>query len=338
VRLADQQVLQRHAERFRRVRLFPGVGPLVLEQPGRLAAVDPGPHGVRGRRREQRLLDGGRRGQLLVLPGEEPGRAHPGPDRAEGERCRDLAAAADTARGEDGRLLADCVDDLRDQDHGGDLAGVPARLVALGDHDVHAAGDLPAGVLGLPGQRGDQHAALVRAGDDVGRRRAERVRDQPGRMAQRDLDVLARDRVQPAEHAVGGLGAVRQRRDAEPEQGLLDEVLMGGRDQLAEVGLPALGRDPGGHDHVDAVRAAVGVPVHPVQDGVQFGRVVEADAAQHAEAAGPADRGGDVLGRGEADDGVLDAEQVAERGGDRAAHRRVSRAGSWAAAYSRAQP
>ena len=49
---------------------------------------------------------------------------------------------------------------------------------------------------------------FVRTGDDVGRRRAERVRDQPRRVAQRDLDVLARDRVQPAQHAVGGLRAV----------------------------------------------------------------------------------------------------------------------------------
>ena len=219
---------------------------------------------------------------------------------------------------------------------------MPARLVALGDHDVHAAGDLPAGVFRLPGQRGHQHAALVRAGDDVGRRRAERVRDQPRGVAQRDLDMLARDRVQPAQHAVGGLRAVRQRRHPEPEQRLLDEVLVGLRDQLAEVLLPALGRDPGRHDHVDAVRAAVGVPVHPVQDRVQLGRVVEPDAAQHPQAAGPADRGGDVLGRGEPDDGMLDAEQVAEGGphgtAHGPAHRRVSRAGTWAPAYSRAQP
>jgi hypothetical protein len=200
-------------------------------------------------------------------------------------------------------------------------------------------------VLGLPGQRRHQHAALVRAGDDVGRRRAERVRDQPRGVAQRDLDVLAGDRVQPAEHAVGGVRAVRQRRDPEPEQGLLDEVLVRLRDQLAEVPLPALGRDLGRHDHVDAVRAAAGVPVHPVQDAVQLGRVVEPDAAQHPQAAGPADRGGDVLGRAEPDDGMLDAEQVAQggphgparRAAHGAAHRRVSRAGSWAPAYSRAQ-
>ena len=50
---------------------------------------------------------------------------------------------------------------------------------------------------------------------------------------------LRRDRVQPAEHAVGGLRAVRQRRYPEPEQRLLDEVLMGLRDQLAEVLLAA---------------------------------------------------------------------------------------------------
>ena len=327
MRLADQQILQWHAERVGGAFLLPGFGPLVLEQPGGLAAVDPGPGRVRGRGRQERLLDRGGRGQLLVLTRGQPGRTHPGPDRAQGERRRDLAAAADPARGEHRDARAHGVNDLGYQDHGGDLAGVPARLVALGDHDVHAVGDLPAGVLRLPGQRGHQHAALVRAGDDVGRRRAERVRDQPRRVAQRDLDVLAGDRVQPAEHAVGGLRAVRQRRHPEPEQRLLDEVLVGLRDQLGEVLLPALGRDPGRHDHVDAVRAAVGVPVHPVQDRVQLGRVVEPDAAEHPESAGPAHRGRDVLRRGESDDGMLDAEQVAEGGLHGPAHRRVSSAG-----------
>src|SRR6476661_1394165 len=117
------------------------------------------------------------------------------------------------------------------------------------------------------------------------------------------------------------LRAVGPRRYPEPEQRLLDEVLVGLRDQLGEVLLPALGRDQGRHDYVDAVRAPVGVLVHPVQARVQFGRVVEPDAAQHAEAAGPADRGGDVLRRGESDDGVLDAEQVAQDGLHGAARR-----------------
>ena len=90
VRLADQQVLQWHAEWLGGA--FPArcrVRPLVLEQPGGLAAVDLGPDGIRGRGREQRLLDRGRRGELLVLTRDQPGRAHPGPHRAERERRRD---------------------------------------------------------------------------------------------------------------------------------------------------------------------------------------------------------------------------------------------------------
>ena len=71
-----------------------------------------------------------------------------------------------------GAAAGERVYDLGDQDHAGDLAGVPARLVALGHHDVHAAGHVPARVPGRPSQRRDQHAALVRAGDDVRRRRA----------------------------------------------------------------------------------------------------------------------------------------------------------------------
>ena len=46
---------------------------------------------------------------------------------------------------------------------------------------------------------------------------------------------------------------------------------------------------------------------------VELVGVVEPHAAEHAEPAGARDRGGDVLGRGEGEDRVLDAELVAER-------------------------
>ena len=100
------------------------------------------------------------------------------------------------------------VDDLRYQHHAGDLPGMSARLIALGDDDVHAGRHVMTGVPGLPGQRRHQHAPLVGARDDVGRRGAERVRDQPGRMGESHLDVLPRHRVQPAEHAIAGRRAV----------------------------------------------------------------------------------------------------------------------------------
>ena len=47
---------------------------------------------------------------------------------------------------------------------------------------------------------------------------------------------------------------------------------------------------------------------------VELVGVVEPDAAEDAEAAGARHRGGDVLGRGEREDRVLDAEPVAELG------------------------
>ena len=86
----------------------------------------------------------------------------------------------------------------------------------------------------------------------------------------------------------------------------------------------------------DAVRAAVGVLIHPVQGAVKLGRVVEPDAAEHPQAAGPADRGGDVLGWGETDDGMLDTQPVAQSRPQRA-HGFTPTAG-WSAAYWRAQP
>ena len=170
-----------------------------------------------------------------------------------------------------------------------------ASLIPLRDDDVDARGHVRLRVRCLARQRGDEHPAIVGACDDVRWRRAKRVGDQPGRMRERDLDLRARYRVQPAEHAVGGLGVVRQRRHAELDQGLVDEVPVAGRDQLVEVDGRTLGRDPGGHDHVDPVGPAVGADVHPVQDLVELGGVVEAHAAKHAESAGPADGGSDVL-------------------------------------------
>ena len=165
----------------------------------------------------------------------------------------------------------------------------------------------------MPGERRDQHAALVGGGDDVRRRRAERVRDQPGGVGERHLDVLARDRVQPAEHAVGARRVVGQRRHAEREQRPLDEVPVRLRDHRSQVhGRPFRGHRAG-MTTSHAVRPPVGVRVHPVQGRVQLGRVVVPDAAEHAKAAGPADRRGDLLGRAEAEDRVLDAEQVAHR-------------------------
>jgi hypothetical protein len=117
--------------------------------------------------------------------------------------------------------------------------------------------------------------------------------------------------VQPAEHpAIREVVLGRQRRNPEPGQRELDELAVSFRDELGQVGRGPLGRYLRGHHDVDTVRPAVGVRIHPGQDGVQFGGIVEPDAAEHAHPPGPADRGRDVLGRGEPDDRVLDTEHA----------------------------
>src|SRR5262249_12436745 len=63
---------------------------------------------------------------------------------------------------------------------------------------------------------------------------------------------------------------------------------------------------------------AVGVLVHPVQDAVELLGVVEPDAAEDPQAAGAGDGGRDLLGRGEREDRVLDAEPLAEFGAHQA--------------------
>ena len=67
---------------------------------------------------------------------------------------RHLAAPGDAAGGQH-RAGRHGVDDLGDEHHGGDLAGVAAGLVALGHDDVDAGGHVALGVLALAGQGGD---------------------------------------------------------------------------------------------------------------------------------------------------------------------------------------
>ena len=69
-------------------------------------------------------------------------RARPHALRAQRERGGDLASGADAARAEHRHVGADGVDDLRHEHHRRDLSGVAAGLVALGDDDVDAVGDV----------------------------------------------------------------------------------------------------------------------------------------------------------------------------------------------------
>ena len=132
-------------------------------------------------------------------------------------------------------------------------------------------------------------------------------------VVQRDVDVGTRDGVQPAEDALAAL-ALRERRDAQLLQRLLDEgdVVLG--DHRLQVDGLALGGDLHRHHDVDAVGLAVGVVVEPAQRLLELLGLVEPHAAEDTETTGTRDRRGDVLGGGEGEDRVLDPEPVAELG------------------------
>ena len=151
--------------------------------------------------------------RLLVLLGAQPDRPGPHALGAERQRGRDLPARADAAGAEHGYVGADRVHDVGRQHHRRHLAGVAAGLVALRDDDVDAVGDVAERVLGGAGQRGDLDAVLVALLDHVDRRRAERVGDQHRPVLERDVEVRAGHRVQPAEHPLAAL-ALGQRRHA----------------------------------------------------------------------------------------------------------------------------
>ena len=169
-------------------------------------------------------------------------------------------------------------------------------------------------VLGAAGQCGHRDTGGVHLVDDVRGRRAQRVGDQFDRVLERHLDVTAGHRVQPAQHALAARLVLRQRRHTEVGQRLGDEIAVRLRDQLVDVDRRALGGHLGGHHDVDAVRLAVGVGVHPLQNALEIVGVVEPDAAEHAEAARAADGGGHLLRRGEDEDRVSDPEPFAEFG------------------------
>src|SRR5439155_25804504 len=90
---------------------------------------------------------GGGGGQELLLDdrvglgfgGGEPHRPRPHALGAQRHRRRHLAAPGDAPGGQY-RQGRHGVDDLGDEHHGGDLAGVAAGLVALGHDDVDAGG------------------------------------------------------------------------------------------------------------------------------------------------------------------------------------------------------
>ena len=148
-------------------------GPLVAQHAARLAGV--------GARHDGAVLGAGNQCILVAVDGaglrsgDEAG-ADPHTVGAEGERGGEAAAVEDPPGGDDRHLLADGVDDLRDEGHRGDGAGVATRLGALGDDEVAPAGDGSDGVAHLAAHRADDDVGVVQGVDDVagharGRRR-----------------------------------------------------------------------------------------------------------------------------------------------------------------------
>ena len=164
---------------------------------------------------------------------------------------------------------------------------------------------------------GDEHAVVVRAVDDVLRRRAERVDEQLARVLQRDVDRAGRLVVdaEPGRDRAALVDLCRDRRHVVLGEHLLDELPVPLRDHRRELLgrrlLAARADVVGRHDEVDAVRLAVDVVVDPVQLDLEL-LGGEREGAEDAEAAGAADRGDDVAAVREREDRELDAELVTD--------------------------
>ena len=127
------------------------------------------------------------------------------------------------------------VDDLRDEDHRGDLAGVAAGLGALGDDDVGAGGRVAGGVDRRPAEGGDEDVFLMRALDQIGRWRSERRRDEADVVGEGDIEQ-GRDLVRRDRQAVPGALAFGQRRHGVALHDVVEESPVLGRQQRADCG------------------------------------------------------------------------------------------------------
>ncbi len=101
------------------------------------------------------------------LLGGQPDGAEPDALGAQGEPGGDLFTRTDAAGREHGQRV-DGADDFGGEHHGGDLAGVTAGLVALGDDDVDTGVPVVPRVPGAAREGGDEDAVRVGAFDDVG--------------------------------------------------------------------------------------------------------------------------------------------------------------------------
>ena len=136
-------------------------------------------------------------------------------------------------------------------------------------------------------------------------------------MFEGDVHQGRRPLVRPGQQPGGRVLAARQVGHAVAIEKIGDELAVLGGDQLLQLGEgPAARLDPdvpGRHEHVDPERAATDLLLDPRQLEIEpFRR--QAHRSQHAEPAGPADRGHDVAAVAEGEDRELDPEAVAQRG------------------------
>ena len=165
---------------------------------GRLARQGAGSHSVLWARAEELLLD--EWGDVRLAHGQPHG-AGPDTRRSEGHGGGCLATARDPTRAEHrGRCHGS--DEVGDQNHRPDLAGVAPGLGPLGDDDVDAGLLLSLRVLDGTCESGDLHAVLMSQIDDVLGRRAECVYEKlDAFVAQGHVDVIASATFRPAEES-----------------------------------------------------------------------------------------------------------------------------------------
>jgi hypothetical protein len=194
-------------------------------------------------------------------------------------------------------------------------------LGALGHDDVHARGDLLAGLVHIADQRRHRHALVVRLRHDIFRRRPQRVRQQLDRVGKRHVHQRAGRGIRPAQELPGGLLTFGQGRHAVFREHVVDELPVPFRDGLGDLFdqhvriEDARAFERGRHDHVHPIGCAVDLLIDPRQFPLQLvGR--EPQGAQHAEPAGLADLGHHRRMHAEREDRVVDAEPLGQRGGN----------------------
>ena len=142
------------------------------------------------------------------------------PSAPSADRGREAATVEDAARRDHRDAVADLVDDLRDERHGRDRAGVAARFGALRDHEVAPGLDRRDRVAHLAAHARDEHVAVVEDLHDVARHA------EPGDEQRR---AAGHDLVRVVEHALG------QRREQVDTERLVGRGLRTARHLVVEL-------------------------------------------------------------------------------------------------------